>query len=129
MAIPVGKEVDRKAVGVADCGKDVGRGVCPADSCWSLSTDWHCWSPEMQSPHSLPMGVGTPFRPDFCNHLCESKFAPCCKTEERGVGSLLVSAKSCPHMVGSFLGGIPEVLPLYIIFKPEKKCGHASFFK
>jgi len=66
MAITVEKEVDRKALGLADCGKDVGRGVCPADSSWSLSTDWHCRSPEMQNPHSLPMGVGTPFRTEFC---------------------------------------------------------------
>lgn len=30
------KGVDRMALGVADGGKDVGRGVCPADSSWSL---------------------------------------------------------------------------------------------
>lgn len=69
-----------------------------------------------------PYGSRDIFPDRILYHLYEGKFAPCCKTEEGRVGSLLFSAQSCPHgYTHDGEGGISEVLPLYIIFKTEKK--------
>lgn len=56
-------------------------------------------SPVVQSALLSLWKEGTPLQMHF---LYEAEFSPYYKTEEGKVGSLLVSAQSCPHAIGAF---------------------------